>query len=50
YARMIFDRDLHDRLLKEVLDTNPAAPGYTLVNTYAQKQARQLLENAEDYF
>ncbi len=50
YARMIFDRDLHDRLLKEVLDTNPVVPGYTLVNTYAQKQARQLLENAEDYF
>jgi hypothetical protein len=50
YARMIFDRDLHDRLLKEVLDTNPAVPGYTLVNTYAQKQARQLLESAEDYF
>lgn len=50
YARMIFDRELHDRLLKEVMETNPAVPGYTLVNTYAQKQARQLLESAEDYF
>ena len=50
YARMIFNQDLHDRLLKEVLDTNPVVPGYTLVNTYAQKQARQLLESAEDYF
>jgi hypothetical protein len=50
YARMIFDRKLHDRLLTEVKDTNPVVPGYTLVNTYAQKQARQLLKDADDYF
>lgn len=50
YARMIFDRDLHDRLLKEVMDTNPEVDGYTLVNTYAQQQARQLLDDADDYF
>jgi len=50
YARMIFDRLLHDRLLTEVMDTNPVVPGYTLVNTYAQKQARQLLKDADDYF
>jgi len=50
YARMVFDRPLHDRLLTEVMDTNPVVPGYTLVNTYAQKKARQLLEDADDYF
>ena len=50
YARMIFDRGLHDRLLTEVVGTNPVVLGYTLVNTYAQKQARQLLEDADDYF
>ncbi len=50
YARMIFDRELHDTLLTEVMDTNPVVPGYTLVNTYAQKQARQLLDDADDYF
>lgn len=50
YARMIFDRELHDRLLKEVLNTDPAVPGYILVNTYAQKQAQQLLDGADDYF
>lgn len=50
YARMIFDRELHDRLLQEVVTANPKVDGYTLVNTYAQKQARQLLDGAEDYF
>ena len=50
YAKMMFDRGLHDRLLTEVLATDPKVPGYTLINTYAQKQARQLLTEAEDYF
>ena len=50
YAKMIFDRPLHDRLLTEVMETDPDIPGYTLINTYAQKQARQLLDEADDYF
>ncbi|WP_051148525.1 TRAP transporter TatT component family protein [Desulfospira joergensenii] len=50
YARMLFDRELHDRLLQEVMETDPAVPGHTLVNTYAQEQARRLLEEADDYF
>lgn len=50
YAKMIFDRPLHDRLLTEVMATDPAIPGYTLINTYAQQQARQLLDEADDYF
>jgi len=50
YAKMMFDRPLHDRLLSEVVETDPEIPGYTLINTYAQKQARQLLAEAEDYF
>jgi len=50
YARMIFDRKLHDRLLKEVLKAKPHVPGYTLMNTVAQKQARDLLDSADDYF
>ncbi|MEH0018776.1 MAG: TRAP transporter TatT component family protein [Desulfobacter sp.] len=50
YAKMMFDRPLHDRLLKEVMETDPAVPGYTLINTYAQKQARLLLDEADDYF
>jgi hypothetical protein len=50
YARLLFNRDLHDKLLKEVLDEDPEASGYTLINTYAQKQAKKLLDSADDYF
>ncbi len=50
YARMLFDRDLHDKLLEEVLKQNPEIQGYTLVNTYAQVQAKKLLESADEYF
>jgi hypothetical protein len=50
YARMVFDRELHDRLLARALELDPSVPGYVLVNTAAQKQARALLNSAEDYF
>lgn len=50
YARMLFDRPLHDRLLNEVLAADPNHPGHVLVNTMAQQQAKQLLATAEDYF
>ncbi|MDA3918076.1 MAG: TRAP transporter TatT component family protein [Deltaproteobacteria bacterium] len=50
YARMMFDRNLHDKLLNEVLSADPYVPGYTLVNTWAQIQAQELLESADDYF
>ena len=50
YARMVFDRKLHDRLLEEVLHTDPNVPGYVLVNTYAQQTAKKLLDTADDYF
>ncbi len=50
YARLVFDRKLHDRLLKEVLKAEPNVPGYVLINTLAQQQARKLLDSADDYF
>jgi len=50
YAKMIFDRSLHDRLLTEVLETDPNIPGYVLINTYAQRSARQLMQEADEYF
>lgn len=50
YARLIFDRELHDRLLGEVLETDIRAPGLTLMNAIAQERARELLESADDYF
>jgi hypothetical protein len=50
YARLLFDRKLHDRLLQEVLNAEPDVPGYVLNNTLAQQEARKLLDSAEDYF
>ena len=50
YAKMIFDRELHDQLLKDVIAAEPNVLGYTLVNTRAQLQARELIDGADDYF
>jgi hypothetical protein len=50
YARTLYDRELHDQLLNEVLVADPVSPGYTLFNTLAQAEARALLDSADDYF
>lgn len=50
YARLVFDQELHDRLLNEVLAANPVVPGMTLINTLAQQEARRLLEDGKEYF
>jgi len=50
YARTLYDRDLHDRLLGEVLAADPVQPGLTLFNTLAQDEAKELLASADDYF
>ena len=50
YARLVFDRPLHDRLLNEVLQASATAPGLTLSNTLAQRTARELLKSADSYF
>lgn len=50
YAKLMFDRQLHDRLLTEVLAASPEVPDRVLTNTLAQHQARTLLEEADDYF
>jgi len=50
YARTLYERELHDRLLNEVLAAKPEQPGYTLFNTLAQNEAVELLESADDYF
>src|SRR5690606_37566919 len=50
YARLLFDRALHDRLVAEVLAADPQAEGYTLANTLAQQRARKLEESADEFF
>ncbi|MFQ5635206.1 MAG: TRAP transporter TatT component family protein [Gammaproteobacteria bacterium] len=50
YARLLYERELHDRLLNEVLAAEVRQSGYTLMNSLAQRQARELLASADDYF
>ena len=50
YARQLYIRDLHDRLLNEVLQADPYADGLTLTNVMAQDEAKTLLDEADDYF
>jgi hypothetical protein len=50
YARLVFDRPLHDRLLGEVIEADPQEPGFTLSNVLAQEEAAQLLADGDDYF
>ncbi len=50
FARMVFDRKLHDSLLNQVLKADVYHPGFVLSNTIAQQEARKLLNSAEEYF
>ena len=50
YARLVFDQELHDRLLVEVLSADPREPGFTLMNVLAQERAKALVESGKDYF
>ena len=50
YARLLFDRELHDTLLNEVVNADPVQAELTLINTVAQQQAKILLKTADDYF
>jgi len=50
YARLVYDKKLHDSLLRDVLAANPAVEGLTLSNILAQQQARQLLATSNEYF
>ena len=50
YARLVFDQELHDRLLQEVVDADPVVEGMTLTNRIAQERAAALLASSADYF
>jgi hypothetical protein len=50
YARLVFDRELHDRLLNDVMSAPTDAEGLTLSNTLAKQEAERLLATANDYF
>jgi hypothetical protein len=50
YARMMFEQDLHDRLLTEVLAAPVEADGLTLFNALAKEEAEHLLATSMEYF
>lgn len=50
YARTLYDRELHDQLLNDVMAADVDQDGYTLFNVIAQRDAQQLLDDADDYF
>jgi hypothetical protein len=50
YARMMFDRQLHDKLLKQVVESDTGPQDQTLINTLAKQRAAELLLHADEYF
>ncbi len=50
YAKLLYERDLHDQLLIEVLEADPYADGLTLGNVLAKEDATALLAEADEYF
>ncbi len=50
YARMKLDRELHDRMCREVLKADAGIGDMTLVNTMAKEKAQKLLNSADDWF
>ena len=50
YAKLVFDKELHDRLLTEVVNADPVALDLTLINRVAQRRAAALLAESDEYF
>lgn len=50
YARLVFDRPLHDRLLGEILAADISQSPQRLIDTIAKQKAERLLAGADDYF
>ncbi len=50
YAMLLYERELHDRLLIEVIQADPYADGLTLSNILAKEDAAAMLAAADDYF
>ena len=50
YAKLVFNKKLHDQLLNDVLKADPVAHDLTLMNTLAQTRAKELLAVSDEYF
>ncbi len=50
YARLLFDRELHDRLLNEIIETDISQSDTALIDAIAKAKAEKLLAGSDDYF
>ncbi|MDH3452053.1 MAG: TRAP transporter TatT component family protein [Gammaproteobacteria bacterium] len=50
YARLVFDRALHDKLLNEVINREIDSDEFALSNTLAKARAQALLASGDEYF
>ncbi len=49
-CRAIFDQELHDQVLTEVIESNIESKAFNLFNTKAKERALYLLEGSDEYF
>jgi hypothetical protein len=47
---LVFDQELHDRLLTDVVNAPAETPQYTLFNVLAKQEAQTLLATSKEYF
>lgn len=50
YARLMFDQELHDELLNDVMNAETSVVKLNLSNAVAKQQAKQLLSTSVEYF
>lgn len=50
YARLVFNQELHDKLLQKIINADPHIQNFTLTNVLAQNKAKILLTSGKDYF
>lgn len=50
YARLVFDKELHDQQLREVINARIENNESTLINSIAQYRAKILLDESDGYF
>jgi len=50
YARLIFNKKLHEELITEILTAKDSQNNLTLLNTLARQKARALKASAKEYF
>jgi hypothetical protein len=50
YAKLLYEEELHNELVDQVLTASPYVDGLTLTNVLAQEEALRLRAEANDYF